>query len=89
MNHKAFQEQFDRELAPFIHTLARTRAVRQHQRFGQLCEQFHLYALATHNFRRLAQLDPANRSQHGNRFLCNLLKTSGRSFSGTYSAIYN
>jgi hypothetical protein len=87
MNHKTFQEQFDRELAPFTQTIVHTYAARQHQRFGQLCEQFRLHALAAHSFRRLAQLDPGNRSQHGSRFLHNFRKASGR--VGEYSAIYN
>jgi hypothetical protein len=87
MNHKTFQEQFDRELAPFTQTIASTHAARQHQHFGQLCEQFRLYALAAHNFRRLAQLDPANRAQHGSRFLHNFRKASSR--AGECSAIYN
>lgn len=87
MNHRAFQEQFDRELTPFTQTLVRTCAVSQHERLGRLCEQFHLHALAAHSFRRLAQLDPVNRAQHGSRFLRNLRKASGR--TGEYSVIYN
>ena len=89
MNHDAFQEQFDCEIAPLIQTLQHPHTVSQYERLGTLCEQFQLHALASHTFRRLTQIDPDNRTRHGHRFLCNLRKASGRSFSGTYSAIYN
>ena len=89
MNHESFQEQFDCEISPLLQPLSPSRIVRQHEWLGTVSEQLQLHALASHTFRRLVELDPGNRQQHGNRFLHNLREASGRSFSGIYSAIYN
>ncbi len=90
MNHNTFQQQFDCEIAPLVQTLQHPRStISQYERVGTLCEWFQLHALASHTFRRLTQIDPANRARYGQRFVHNLREASGRSFSGTYSAIYN
>ena len=89
MKHDAFQQQFDLEIAPLAQTIQTSPIIRQHERLGILCEHVCLHALASHTFRRLAEIDPANRTQHGNRFLYNLREASGHSLSGTCSAIYN
>lgn len=89
MNHETFQRQFDLELSTFAQTIQTSPTIRQHERIGTLCERLYLHALASHTFRRLAEIDPANRAQHGTRFLYNLREASGHSVSVTCSAIYN